>query len=265
MVNTASLAAPLPSYKHPPVIEVSFGAIFQRLDGFQTRHFGQFWAEQRADYPVTSDISPLVDVTDLEAQRLVIMNLPPLRRMMCFSENQQFVAQIQDSRLHLNWRKVQPQDEYPRYDVVHIRFERLWSDFSKFVERERVGNISLLRFELSYFNHIELGTNVANSLEEHIRFFRFSPVQPGYLSPPESVNAVWRFAMPDQKGTATASLTNATDKDGRNLLVLVFTCTGTPSEKYTATEWYDSAHEWIVRSFTDLTTAKAHQKWGREK
>ena len=70
--------------------------------------------------------------------------------------------------------------------------------------------------------------------------------------------------MPDQKGTATASLNNAI-KDGQNILVLVFTCTGTPSEKYSANQWYEAAHEWIVRSFTDLTTGEAHRKWGRER
>jgi uncharacterized protein (TIGR04255 family) len=183
---------------------------------------------------------------------------------MCYSENQQFVAQLQDSRVHLNWRKVKPEDEYPRYAAVHAKFKRLWSDFSKFVESEQIAPLTVLRFELSYFNHIDLGKNVAKSVQEHVRFFRFSPIEAGYLPPPESVNAAWRFAMPDQKGTATASLSNAI-QDGRNILVLVLTCTGTLSEKYSATEWYDAAHEWIVRSFTDLTTEEAHRKWGRER
>lgn len=107
MANTTSTPPALPSYKQPPVTEVSFGAIFKPLDNIQMRHFGQFWEEQRADYPTTSDLGPLLDVSDVETQ---ILNLPPLRRMMCFSEDQQFVVQIQDRRLHLNWRRVKPQD-----------------------------------------------------------------------------------------------------------------------------------------------------------
>jgi hypothetical protein len=74
------------------------------------------------------------------------------------------------------------------------------------------------------------------------------------------------FRNARQKGTATASLSNAIDKkSGNNLLVLIFTCTGPHSDKYSPREWFDAAHEWIVRSFTDLTTQEAHQKWGREK
>lgn len=264
LVNTA-VPPPLPSYKHPPVIEVSFGAIFNALNAMQSRHFGQFWAEHKDEYPNTEDCSPLLDVTNIQAQQLLLMDKPPLRRMMCYSQGGQYVAQIQDSRLYLNWRRVKPGDEYPRYGEVHKRFQHLWSEFESFVEREEIGPLSVLRFELSYFNHIKLGADVARSVEEQIRVFRFSPIKESYLSPPESVNAVWRFAMPNQRGTASATLNNATFKDGGNLLVLVLTCTGTPSEKYSAAEWYESAHEWIVRSFTDLTTEKAHQQWGREK
>ncbi len=262
---TSTSLPPLPSYQHPPVIEVSFGIIFKTLEGMQSRHFGEFWVEHRDEFPTTADNSPLLDATDLVAQRLMVMSMPPLRRMMCYSEEKQYVAQIQDGRLHLNWRKVKPDDQYPRYHNVLKRFRTFWSDFAQFVEQRKIGALSVLRFELSYFNHIELGTDVAASVEEYIRFFQFSPMKDSYLSPPETVNAAWRFAMPNQRGTASASLNNARDQSGKNLLVLVLTCTGTPSDKYSETDWYDSAHEWIVRSFTDLTTPNAHQKWGREK
>ena len=259
-----SAAPALPSYKHPPVVEVSFGIVFQRLDKMQNRHMGQFWTEQRAQYPTTADLSPVIDANELVAQRLVVMDMPPLRRLMCFSEDKQYVGQVQDSRVHLNWRKVQPADEYPRYEAVRDRFDRLWSDFRTFVEREGIGSPSTLRFELSYFNHIELGENVAASLAEHISFFRLSPVKEGYLALPDSVNVVWNFPMPDHKGAATASIANGLNKEGKNILVLILTCAGTPSEKYTPQQWFASAHEWIVRAFTDLTSTQAHQKWGRE-
>jgi uncharacterized protein (TIGR04255 family) len=192
------------------------------------------------------------------------MDTPPLRRMMCYSEGEQYVAQVQDARVHLNWRRVRPEDEYPRFQKVYDRFQRFWNDFNMFAKRERIGLPSVLRFELSYFNHIELSGDVASSVQEHIKLFSFSPIQGSYLSPPESVNAVWRFAMPDNRGTATATLNNGADKNGRNLLVLVLTCAGTPSQKYSDAQWFESAHEWIVRSFTELTTKAAHQKWGRE-
>jgi uncharacterized protein (TIGR04255 family) len=265
MVNTAGSAPSLPSYKRPPVIETSFGAVFIPLSAMQTRHFGQFWAEHRDEYPTTQDQSPLLDATDLEALRLKILAMPPLRRMMAYSGDQRYVAQVQDSRVHLNWRKVNPEDDYPRYPSVHDRFLHLWEAFQRFVEREHIGPLSVTRYELAYINHIELGSNVPAELEQHVKLYRFSPIESEYLAPPESVNSIWRFAMPGQRGTAAATLSNATNQQGQNLLVLVLTCTGAPSEKYSAHEWFESAHEWIVRSFTGLTTDEAHRKWERER
>lgn len=166
---------------------------------------------------------------------------------------------------HLNWRKIPPDSQYPRYAVVNGKFQKLWNDFGAFANREAIGSLSVVRYELVYVNHIELGSgSIANSLEEHVKLFRFSPIQAAYFSPPESVNTTRSFAMPEQRGTATASLSNATDKEGKNLLVLVFTCNGAPSERYSMSDWFQSAHEWIVRSFTELTTESAHQKWERE-
>jgi uncharacterized protein (TIGR04255 family) len=231
----------------------------------QTRHMGQFWGEHQAEYPTSEDLAPLLDLADIEPQRLIVMESPPLRRMMCYSADKQYVAQIQDSRVHLNWRKLIPENQYPRYPQVHDKYQRLWQEFQNFIKREQVGEISPSRFELTYYNHIELGRDVAASLEQHIKLFRFSPIQASYLSPPESVNIVWKFAMPNQMGTGTVTLTNGTNQQGQNLLLLNLTCAGTPSEKYKEADWYEAAHEWIVRSFTELTTDQAHQKWGREK
>src|SRR6185312_15662978 len=86
--------------------------------------------------------------------------------------------------------------------------------------------------------------------------FRFSPIHTQYLSPPQSVNTTWRFDMPEKRGTATANLANAKSAQGENILVLAFTCHGTPSKTYGMDAWFETGHEWIVRSFTELTTNK---------
>lgn len=264
MLNPAQSVSPLPSYKRPPVVEVSFGTIFMPLPEFQTRHFGQFWTEQNTEYPDTKDLMPLVDTVSLGVQG-ALLDKPPLRRMWCLTADEQYVIQLQDSRVYLNWRKTKAESEYVRYPIISGRFLKLRGDFSKFVEREKLGPLVIVRYELVYVNHIVLapGASVAESLEEYVKLFRFSS-QALSLSPPDSVNTSWNFAMPDNRGTASASLSNATTQVGQNLLVLVFNCSGTPSDKYSEIDWFQSSHEWIVRSFTELTTAAAHQKWQRE-
>lgn len=258
-------SAPLPSFKRPPVNELSFGIVFQTLTAFQTRHFGQFWYEHQEEYPTTEDQNPLLELTDVEAQRLVLLDIPPLRRVWLYSQDRQYVAQVQDSRVHFNWRKPTPDTEYPRFPVIYKRFYSFWSQFTEFVERERIGTIAPLRYELAYINHIELGQKVADSLEQHVKLFKFSPIDASYVSPPETVNATWKFAMPDQRGTGVVTLSNGKDSKGRNILVLALTCSGTPSNKFTVADWFESGHEWIVRGFTDLTTTNAHEEWLRER
>ena len=46
-------------------------------------------------------------------------------------------------------------------------------------------------------------------------------------------------------------------------MVLNMTCSGQASVEYSFPNWFDTAHEWIVRGFTDLTTDEAHKLWGR--
>src|SRR5690348_14819220 len=83
----------LPSYQRPPVIEVAAGVQFEELSGWQTRYFGQFWSEFAADYPITQDQPPTLDVVE-GGPRLEILTLPPLRRMLLLSKEQNYVIQL---------------------------------------------------------------------------------------------------------------------------------------------------------------------------
>ena len=51
-----------------------------------------------------------------------------------------------------------------------------------------------------------------------------------------------------------------------SVLLLELKATGPSSstDKKAMLDWFDLAHEWIVRGFTDLTAAEAHKLWERE-
>lgn len=56
-------------------------------------------------------------------------------------------------------------------------------------------------------------------------------------------------------------------KDKVPLLVLELMKTraiGESASKEAIREWFDLAHEWIVRGFTDLTTTEIQKIWERE-
>ena len=87
-----------------------------------------------------------------------------------------------------------------------------------------------------------------------------------FLGIPEGFSWRTSFALPDQAGRLHATIHSGTRRtDSAPVVVLNLTARGLPrsdgrSEIWT---WFDLAHEWIVRGFTDLTGGEFHQRWGR--
>lgn len=240
------------------------GVQFEQLKGWQMRHFGQFWREFAADYPSTQDQPPFPDIVE-GGPRLEILTMPPLRRILLLSKDQNYVIQLQESRLHFNWRKVRDTDEYPRFEkVIFPRFLDTWGKFSNFVTKMSLGNVRPLRYELTYINHIEhSASDFAGSLESRAKLFQWSGIKAEFLTAPTSVNTVWTFELPDQRGVGQANLSQATRADGRSVLVLGMSCGGPAGARYSLNDWFATAHEWIVRGFADLTTDSAQREWER--
>jgi hypothetical protein len=87
---------------------------------------------------------------------------------------------------------------------------------------------------------------------------------------PSPINIAWQtnFTLPEKKGRLTLNLQEAIrTEDKVPLFVLELTARGLgePSSKNAFREWFDVAHEWIVRGFTDLTTLEVQKVfWERE-
>ncbi|MFZ1137483.1 MAG: TIGR04255 family protein [Candidatus Korobacteraceae bacterium] len=253
---------PLPVFDNPPVLEVVTGVQFDRLRSMQTSHFGKFWETVREEFPTSQDAPPLPDVS--EPFTVELLTLPPLRRMMLISADNHYVIQVQDSRFHVNWRKTKSSDVYPRFDVIFSKFKEFWTEFTEFVSAAGIAPLKITAYELTYVNHIdanaqEFGTSVA----QRVKMYNWGGVQPEFLPQPSSVSAVWQFTLPDGKGNLNANLSHAR-REKEDVLVLNMGCQGQASETFTLDSWFETAHEWIVRGFTDLTTDEAHKLWGRK-
>ena len=262
MPNEQALAPrALPDYDNPPVNELAVGVYFEPLNGWQTRHVGHFWGEVRKDFPNTEDQPPIIEVE--RGPRFEILQLPPLRRTFLVSQDQNFVIQLQESRFLLNWRKKQPTDVYPRFSAHFKKFIGHWGHFSDFVAREKVGNLKPARYELTYVNHIEQGDNsVSETVERYARIFNWSSLNAKFLPPPTGINVVWTFTMPEQLGFAQANLSQGVRADGRAVLVLVMSCTGSASPKISLNDWFAASHRWLAHGFKELTTDAARKEWG---
>jgi len=262
MAHDKALAdARLPYYENAPLNELALGVHFEQLTGWQSRHVGQFWTELSKDFPLTEDQPPIFEVAG--GPRFEILQLPPLRRTFLVSQDQNFVIQLQESRLLFNWRKRKPTDVYPRFGAVFEGFVERWGHFSDFVTREKAGNLKPVRYELTYVNHIEQGDRpVSETVEQYTRLFNFSSLRPRFLPPPTGINIVWTFPLPEQLGFAQANLSQGVRADGRAVLVLVMSCNGSASMKISLNDWFAVAHRWLSEGFKELTTEIAHREWG---
>ena len=73
--------------------------------------------------------------------------------------------------------------------------------------------------------------------------------------------------MQEKKGHLIVNLKQATrteDKVPLLVLELKTRAIGESASKEAIREWFDLAHEWIVRGFTDLTTPWNSKIWERE-
>jgi uncharacterized protein (TIGR04255 family) len=255
----------IPSFRTPPVSEVAAGVQFHQLTEFQTRYFGQFWGELARDYPTTQDAPPVQGV-ESGPVTVQIMTVPPLRRVLFISRDQQFLVQVQDRGLHHNWRKVNDDTAYPRFPEVYGRFVTVWELFTDFLKRQSLPQPQITRYELTYVNDIEITPDTMSSdVERFVRLY-VSLKHREFLPAPSSVGSNWQFVLPDEKGQLVATLSHVRKPDGREAAILALNCFGPAmSKKYTMSEWFQTAHEWIVRGFADLTTDEAHRKWGRER
>ena len=250
----------IPSYGNPPLKEVAYGVQFAALP-LQTRHIGQFWMEIANEYPLTQDVPPVPDIG--EAPSVALLMMPPLRRVFLASPSTEFVIQVQESRFHYNWRKLKPELIYPRFGVVFQRFKTAWGRFSDFVKRQGLQEPKPNRYELTYVNEIETLGSIR--VEQAVKLFDWKEIGAEFLPEPKATNIAWSFSLPDAKGVMNVSTNRLTKPDGRSTVLLTLACSGpSVNEKYSLDEWFEAAHQSIVRGFTDLTTKEAHKIWERE-
>jgi uncharacterized protein (TIGR04255 family) len=255
---------PLPSYKQPPVDEVVCGFRFEPLPQLKVPHIGLLWEKFRHEYPVVQHSIPIVTDASLPVDETTGFPLP---RIWFISKADNELVQFQVDRFYYNWR--QRGDDYPRYPSIIKKFEKAKSQLDAFTNDLELGTITPLECELTYINHIPIGQGWEriDDLPKVIRDFTWQKGKHDFL--PDPVNVGWqvRFELPDGKGWLNVKLNQGKKADGVRGLVLELAAKGLGEERTTKAmrDWFDLAHEWIVRGFSDLTAKKIQENiWKRE-
>lgn len=272
-VKTASpvTTSDLPSYERPPVIEVVCGVQFEPLEILMT-HLGLLW-QQFPDYPSVTEVAPLIPVIEKfgeeQALRLRMTDVPPMARTWFVHRDETGIVQVQKDRFLHNWKKVRESDDYPRFTTVIGLFRDRLATFEGFLRSVDLGDLRPTQYELTYVNHIPQGQGWETMADfgALVPGLATSRSKTGFLPDMESCNLRAAYLLPERHGRLHATIRTATAvEDKKPVVVLELTARGFPgtADRDGMWRWFDLAHEWIVRGFSDLTSPEVQKaQWRR--
>ena len=255
----------LPSYKSPPVNEVICGMRFQAPDKLRIPHIGFLWNKFRADYPVLQHAQQVVS-----AKGEILLDTAtgvPLPRIWFINDSDDQLIQFQLDRFYFNWRRKK--NDYPRYNYIIKNFEFTYKAVVDFFNEFGLGELKPIEYELSYINHIPKGEgwNTIDDIPNIFTDFIWKNSTKRFLKTVEKISWNAEFLLPEQKGHLNVGLKQATRIEDKMPLLIFELKTRGLEDTFTNKSmraWFDLAHEWIVRGFTDLTTPKIQKIWGKE-
>jgi uncharacterized protein (TIGR04255 family) len=263
----------LPKYEKPPVVELVCGILFETLNKFLAPHMGLLWENFKNEYPNIRQMMPLAPVVEpFDAIPSSIGALSadfPLHPRVWFeSKDGTGLIQVQRDRFLYNWKKVKPEDKYLHYDYVIGQFKSCLLHFESFLKDNELGEIKPVQYELTYVNHIPKGQGW-NQLSDVGTVFPDISWRSGtnrFLSELEGLNVQTSFKLPERQGRLHAAIRYGIRQPDQPILLLELTCRGIGNDRSRPAmwEWFDLAHEWIVRGFADFTSAEMQKSiWRR--
>jgi uncharacterized protein (TIGR04255 family) len=266
----------LPDYEKPPVIEVVCGILFEPIKALTAPYIGVLWEKFKSEYPRCKEVAPLVPVIERfddagaldQASLGEIFSLP---RAWFETSDGNGLIQVQRDRFLHNWKKERDEDIYPHYGYVIGNFRKCLATFEEFLEENQFNEIKPVQYELTYVNHIPQGDawDTLGNIKNVFPDFAWRGEGNRFLPVPEVINWQTSVVLPERCGRLHASIRLGKRRTDRHpILLFELTARGVSSERSKAAmwRWFDMAHEWIVRGFTDLTSEKLHKSvWRRRR
>lgn len=263
----------LPDFKKPPVVEVVCGVLVRPIEAMKAPHLGDFWTRVRTDFPHCEEqalLSPVVEVFGSPPSATIqFTDVPPLPRVWFISQRGDRLIQVQRDRFLFNWRRLEADDAYPHFDSVYGDFTKYLGVFRDFVAAIGGGALDAQQYELTYVNHIDgaLIENAVSNLGRVFRDFTWAADSNRWL--PMPADSTWRttFVLPNQAGRLHSTVRLLVDDEShRRFIRFELTARGIRADKTIEgmKGWFETAHEWIVRGFADLTTPDLQREvWER--
>jgi uncharacterized protein (TIGR04255 family) len=271
-----NIATPV-TFETPPVIEVVLSIQFEDdlLDDRAT--LADFWPRITERFP---NVAPHLSLPKMGEDfdwpppppRIEVRSGPEREptRYWFVSQDENELVQVQPDRLTLNWRKVRPEDSYPRYANLRPLYLEVVAHLAAVAEAQgRV--VSPEWCEVTYINQIPtLGSGQRRPALHNVLGFL------GHMTPHEG-----RAESEDAQLAQRFLLSDAEDRQPRGRLyfqaapgyrgdddsaiyAITLTARGRPAGEGLegAFRFFDMAREMIVTTFRDATTSEMHELWG---
>lgn len=268
-----SIEQNLPEYGNPPVVEVVCSLLFKPIETLLAPHLGVLWDTFKPEYSDCSEapmLVPSIERFGKTETSVEFEDLPTLPRTWFVQKEGNGIIQVQRDRFIINWRKIKPDDKYPRYHNVIDKFRKYLSIFRTFLEENKIGLIEPLQYELTYVNHIPMGEGweKTSDIGKIFNDFSWKNDSNRILSNPEIINWRTSFVLPEKAGRLHITIRNAFRRsDNKPLILLEITARGIYKDISTEAmwRWFDLARQWIVRGFSDITSDEIQNNiWRRE-
>ncbi len=259
----------LPSFRYPPVVEVVVGIQFAEPLDIRTLDVAQVWeAIGKKTYSDYKELKRLDPILPSNVMHLEISDRPDLPRYLFKKHDGTGLIQFQRDRFVYNWTRPEeasPED-YPRYNQIIKDFLDHYKKIVKALKANKRTLPTPAVMELTYVNLIECGDDNMSGAARVFKDIKW--VESGrFLPTPNRMNLTYGFKIDDIKATLTANMGLVQlVKDGRNMLKLELSVKG-PLQDHADTavmNWCNTAREWIVKGFEDLTTPEMHKKWEKQ-
>lgn len=175
------------SYSSPPLVEVAISLKFEPIQSCPEAHYGAFWAKVRDDFPKVRSVAPIPSIEDDNADEQwsptllkVSFSQDPSSRIQMVSPNDEWVCQLQDDRLIVNWRKRT--QEYPRYSTVHDALMKRLEQWRDFCSEYNLPSGNVSKWEITYLNIIDLSQESDQASALHSMFPTFAPPNAAYAT-----------------------------------------------------------------------------------
>jgi uncharacterized protein (TIGR04255 family) len=264
----------LPDFDYPPVVEVALSVSFDPLPRVTAADLGALWQlhYRNRGFPFTADQPPLrvlpeqFPASAVPALRVELTPIAPTPRMWLTNENGTQLVQVQRDWFARNWRKMETEEEYPRYPAIRRSFDEDLSHFQSFLESEDLGPMVPRHAEVTYVNQIFLGGGVERV--DQVLNIASPEWHRTFLPSPEFTRLSAQFVIPAGDRTPLGRLYVAAEpafraSDGAPMLLVTLTARGNlPREGLKGlSDFLDIGHRWVVLGFVDVTTEQMHEVW----